>query len=123
MHEDVPGDFLRKTTKYLGHVYGFQVDFNLFDSLIEGGRDRLRLRKSPFTSVVIPLLAPQYAAYGGSLFLSDDDTLTPKKTAAPGVLRGQKSTESVRCQVRFFLPNNHSIIRRKFESIMIRFYH
>ena len=77
VHEDVPGDALRKTALFLGHIYGFQVDFERFDSLIEGGRDRLRLRKNSFTSVVIPLRAPQYAVYGGSLFLSEDGMLTP----------------------------------------------
>ena len=77
VHEDVPGHALQKTAKYLGHIYGFQVDFEQFGSLIDGGRDRLRLRKNPFTSVIIPLRAPQYAAYGGSLFLTDDETLTP----------------------------------------------
>ena len=77
VHEAVPGETLRKTVKYLGHVYGFHLDTDMFDSLLEGGRERLRLRKNPYTSVVIPLISPQDAMYGGSLFLSDNETLTP----------------------------------------------
>ena len=76
VHEEVPTEVTVTLARYMA-AYGYEVDLPALEAAFEAGTERLRVRGTPYHSILIPLLEPQQAMYGGTPFLQGSEVVPP----------------------------------------------
>ena len=75
VHEEVPTQVVSTLARYIA-AYGFVCDISAYEESVENGTDRLRARGTLYHSIVVPLVEPQFARFGGTPFLQGSE-VTP----------------------------------------------